>query len=86
MAEGQRGAGLKEDGRIHVLRHTFGARLAISGAPPKAIQELMGHSDLTTTLRYMHLTPQATAEAIHRLDASRGDVGETKEAPAPNMQ
>jgi hypothetical protein len=51
----------------------------------QAIQELMGHSDLTTMLRYMHLTPPETAEAIHRLVASRGDVGETKKAPAPNL-
>jgi site-specific recombinase XerD len=64
-------------------RAAFGARLAISGAPPKAIQELMGHSDLTTTLRYMHLTPQATAEAIRRLDTPVGDMVETKKAPAP---
>jgi hypothetical protein len=45
----------------------------------------MGHSDLTTTLRYMHLSPRATREAIRRLDAAQGDVGETKEAPAPNV-
>jgi integrase len=84
MTEVQRGAGFKGDGRVHILRHTFGARLAMSGAPPKAIQELMGHSDLTTTLRYMHLTPQATAEAIRRLDApATGDMLETKKAPAP---
>jgi integrase len=82
MAEAQREAGLEENGRVHILRHTFGARLAIVGAQPKAIQEVMGHSDLTTTLRYMHLTPQATTEAIRRLDGARGDVGETKEPPA----
>jgi integrase len=58
MSDVQAAAGLEATGRVHVLRHTFGARLAIEGAPPKAIQELMGHSDLTTTLRYMHLTPQ----------------------------
>ncbi len=49
-----------------------------------AIQELMGHSD-TTTQRYMHLTPQATAEAIHLLDSPAGEMLEKKKAPAPNM-
>lgn len=54
----------------HVLRHTFGSRLAQEGASPKAIQELMGHSDLTTTLRYMHLAPAHHVEAINLLDSS----------------
>jgi integrase len=71
------------NGRVHVLRHTFGARLAMAGAPAKAIQEVMGHANLSTTERYMHLTPQAARDAIHRLDAFRGDVGETKKAPIP---
>lgn len=35
----------------HVLRHTFGSHLAQRGASPKAIQELMGHSDIATTMR-----------------------------------
>jgi integrase len=83
IAEAQRAVGIKADGRVHILRHTFGARLAMAGAPAKAIQELMGHADLTTTQRYMHLTPQATQEAIRRLDVQvRGDVGETKKPPA----
>jgi len=55
----------------------------LEGAPAKAIQELMGHADLTTAQRYMRLTPQATQEAIRRRDVqARGDVGETKKPPA----
>jgi integrase len=38
------------------------------GAPPKAIQELAGHESLTTTLRYMHLSPGARDEAIALLN------------------
>ena len=34
---------------IHILRHTFGSHLAMRGAPARAIQELAGHEDLTTT-------------------------------------
>jgi integrase len=36
----------------HMLRHTFCSHLAMRGAPARAIQELAGHRDLTTTQRY----------------------------------
>jgi len=54
----------------HMLRHTFCSHLAMRGAPARAIQELAGHQDLTTTQRYMHLTPAAVDSAIRLLDAS----------------
>jgi hypothetical protein len=38
------------------------------GAPPKAIQELAGHSTLSMTLRYMHLAPSALRDAIALLN------------------
>jgi len=41
---------------VHRLRHTFCSHLAMRGAPARAIQELAGHQDLTTTQRYMHLS------------------------------
>ena len=85
MTKVKEAAGLgNKDGRVHVLRHTFGARLSIEGAPSKAIQDLMGHADLSTTQRYMHLRPQAAQDAIRRLDGpAGGDMLETKKAPAP---
>ena len=56
---------------VHILRHTFCSHLAMRGAPARAIQELAGHKDLKTTLRYMHLSPTAVEDAIRLLDASR---------------
>jgi site-specific recombinase XerD len=53
---------------VHILRHTFCSHLAMKGAPARAIQELAGHQDLTTTQRYMHLTPAALEAAIGLLD------------------
>ena len=52
------------------------------GAPAKAIQELAGHENLTTTLRYMHLSPAARRGAIALLNERGsgrffGDIVET---------
>src|SRR5438046_10505745 len=67
---------------VHMLRHTFCSHLAMRGAPARAIQELAGHQDLTTTQRYMHLSPAALDNAIRRLASpgmprSFGDIVET---------
>jgi hypothetical protein len=75
---------------VHQLRHTFCSHLAMRGAPARAIQELAGHQDLTTTQRYMHLSPAAIEGAIRLLEMegppkggrhvlSVGDIPETAE-------
>ncbi len=69
MRRAQRRAGLRETGAVHILRHTFCSRLAMAGASTKAIQELAGHQEITTTQRYMHLSPSAKSAAIALLDA-----------------
>jgi integrase len=76
-----RRANLKINGP-HILRHTFCSHLAMRGAPTRAIQELAGHRDLTTTQRYMHLSPNAVFDAIRLLEvghptAKCGDIVET---------
>ena len=38
------------------------------GAPARAIQDVAGHTDLSTTQRYMHLSPAAVESAIRLLD------------------
>jgi len=58
---------------VHILRHTFCSHLAMRGAPARAIQELAGHQDLTTTQRYMHPSPAALDAAIRLLDLANGD-------------
>lgn len=63
----ERLAGLPARG-VHSLRHTFGAHLAIRGASPTAIQQLLRHADLAATQRYVHLTPAARESAVRLLD------------------
>jgi site-specific recombinase XerD len=69
----QRRAGLAVMGSLHKLRHTFCSHLAMRGAPAKAIQELAGHQSLSTTLRYMHLSPSALDSAIGLLNERLSD-------------
>lgn len=62
-------AGLRRIG-WHVLRHTFASHLAMRGAPLKVIQELLGHATITMTMRYAHLAPEVSREAVKLLDRS----------------
>jgi integrase len=68
LESAQRRTGLAVMGKLHKLRHTFCSHLAMRGAPAKAVQELAGHESLTTTLRYMHLSPSARDQAIALLN------------------
>jgi integrase len=67
LLRAQRLANLRDKGP-HTLRHTFCSHLAMRGVPARAIQELAGHVHLTTTQRYMHLTPAALESAIRMLE------------------
>ena len=53
---------------FHTLRHTFASWLAMAGVDILTIKELMGHSDIKMTQRYMHLAPEKYSSAIEVLD------------------
>jgi integrase len=44
------------------------------GATPQAIQKLAGHATLSMTERYMHLSPNVTADAVRLLDGGAQKV------------
>jgi integrase/recombinase XerD len=51
----------------HVMRHTFATTLLDKGVDLKTVQDLMGHSHIRTTERYLHSTDDRKVDAIGRL-------------------
>jgi len=62
----QHAAGLRDFG-WHTLRHTFASQLAVNGVPLRVVQELLGHSTITMTMRYSHVAPGNLRAAIRTL-------------------
>lgn len=54
--------------RLHDLRHSFATRLHQKGAPIYTISQLLGHSSVKTTERYLHLATSDLEDAIALID------------------
>lgn len=62
-----------ENFHFHVLRHTFTTNLLANGAKPKDVQELLGHSSVTTTMNiYAHATRESKKASAKILDTLTG--------------
>ncbi len=66
--EAVRVAQIKPRPRLYDLRHTFGSRAAMAGVDLATLKELMGHSNISITMRYVQPTPEHKQEAVRKLE------------------
>ena len=66
----------------HSLRHFFGERLVDTGTDLETVRRLMGHSNLSTTQRYIGRTDQQRRDAIDRMEKPTSDPEDATQAIA----
>lgn len=61
-------AGFPDVTKIHSLRHSFASHLVMKGVDLPTIKQLMGHSDIATTMIYSHLAQDHLSDVVSKLD------------------
>jgi site-specific recombinase XerD len=65
-----RAAGLNEGLHFHSLRHSTASNMVRRGVPIAVVKEVLGHSDISTTMIYSHVRREDLANAVRMLDGA----------------
>jgi integrase/recombinase XerD len=77
-----RAAGLSKKASMHTLRHSYATHLLEGGTDLATLQKLLGHNQLSTTLRYTHIQQAHLQRVLSPLDTLPGPPAAAEEACA----
>lgn len=66
LKEYAKAAGLKREVTPHTLRHSFATHMLSGGADLRAVQELLGHANISSTQVYTHLTSEHVRQVYEK--------------------
>lgn len=68
LAAAKRKAGIVKQGSMRALRHSFATHLLDKGTDVTMIMKLLGHNNIKTTLRYLHVSNRDLLQVLSPLD------------------